>query len=240
MTYWRSRVVTKWFILLVRAIRAGCKVTFTLAGGHNTRACSLDYTAQHQKNTAQEHGSSISLASLVTQSLAEGSNPEVEKCFWGVERGRCVRLTALPPSVSRLSSQIGILNIQQPHRLPPAVTGTALVVIKLFCLQAVMIRWDLRNDHTDHFYKNCTFHVLCNVRPPHSYTACSAHTSNAWAFHTSVPSQDAFRTRITVEHSVLIEVSYLKLWGKVLFPRSSIFENNKKAIFWRKYSHLFT
>jgi hypothetical protein len=28
---------------------------------------------------------------------------EKKKCFWGVERSRHVRLTALPPSVSRLS-----------------------------------------------------------------------------------------------------------------------------------------
>jgi hypothetical protein len=31
----------------------------------------------------------------------------------GVERGRCVGLTTLPPSVSRLSIQCGILNISE-------------------------------------------------------------------------------------------------------------------------------
>jgi hypothetical protein len=45
----------------------------------------------------------------------------------GVERGQCVRLTTLPPSVSRLSRQCGILNIPQSHRSPRPVTGTALL-----------------------------------------------------------------------------------------------------------------
>jgi hypothetical protein len=36
------------------------------------------------------------------------------KCFLAVERGWCVRLTTLLPSVSRLSSQCRILNISQP------------------------------------------------------------------------------------------------------------------------------
>jgi hypothetical protein len=36
---------------------------------------------------------------------------QVKKKVWEVERGRCVRSTTLPPSVSRLSGQFGILNI---------------------------------------------------------------------------------------------------------------------------------
>jgi hypothetical protein len=63
-----------------------------------------------------------------TQPLTE-MNTRNEKIimFLGVKCGGCVGLTTLPPSVSRLSRQCGIINISQPYRPPRAVTGIALL-----------------------------------------------------------------------------------------------------------------
>jgi hypothetical protein len=47
--------------------------------------------------------------------------------FWGVKCGRCVDLTTLPPSMSQLSRQYGILNMSQPYRPSQPVTGIALL-----------------------------------------------------------------------------------------------------------------
>jgi hypothetical protein len=49
--------------------------------------------------------------SLIEQSTRDRN----EKCFWRVEHGRHVRLTASLPSVSQ-SGQCGILNISQPDK----------------------------------------------------------------------------------------------------------------------------
>jgi hypothetical protein len=53
---------------------------------------------------------------------------EYQKIILLVERGRNVRLTTLPPSVSRLSRECGILSIPQLYRPPRPGKGIALLL----------------------------------------------------------------------------------------------------------------
>jgi hypothetical protein len=50
---------------------------------------------------------------------------EYQESFWGVERGRCVRLTDSPHCVSRLSRYVE--NVSQPYGPPRSATGIALL-----------------------------------------------------------------------------------------------------------------
>jgi hypothetical protein len=56
-----------------------------------------------------------------TQPLREMSTI---KYFWGVERGRCIRLTISLPSVSMVI-QCGLFNTLHPYRPPQSVMGIA-------------------------------------------------------------------------------------------------------------------
>jgi hypothetical protein len=64
---------------------------------------------------------------------------------WGIECGRCIRLRILPPPVSKLSRQYGILNISQPVNRDSFTWYIYIHTHTLACMRAGCLKKQLYN-----------------------------------------------------------------------------------------------
>jgi hypothetical protein len=80
---------------------------------------------------------------------------------------RCIGLTTSPPSVCRLSTQCGILNIPQPYRPPQPVTGIVLLERQSLVRNRDQATWKTRVWST-HFCGHFSVLIRRNVLHPSS------------------------------------------------------------------------
>jgi hypothetical protein len=128
----------------------------------------------------------------------------------GVRSDRRVRPTSLPPPVSWLSRQCGILNISQPYRPPQPVTAIALLFFNFsFCKK-------LHHRHHTAQIQSLHFHTSLNIH--HAEKCCEKFPT--WIcskFHSILK---FLHDVISWENQVIFEFCDKYIWlteGKVLF-----------------------
>jgi hypothetical protein len=142
-----------------------------------------------------------------------------KKMFLEIKVGPCVGLTTLPPAVSRLSRQCGILNTSQAYRPPRPVTGIALLYISDNELSKLNFYSGLSNFHyfiSKHMLSSCVVR-LCSHQSADFIEIWQEYRVNCFVLSSLNVSSDVYMVSMESFRLRAIQMTFnLTLWDFLL------------------------